>query len=162
MERLKLIRDNYWATEDGRIYSTKRNKYLQQRVGPRGYMMVNLSIDGKCKTFTVHRLIATAWIPNPDNKEQINHIDGDKTNNSVNNLEWCTSSQNVIHAFDTGLRIPTKGLATKNGRFTDEDVAEVRRLYNEEHLSQYKIASIYNVTRSAIQQILNNSTYKGV
>lgn len=46
MEELKLIRDNYWATKDGRIYSTKRNRYLKQRVGPRGYMMVNLSIDG--------------------------------------------------------------------------------------------------------------------
>lgn len=55
MEELKLIRDNYWATKDGRIYSTKRNRYLKQRVGPRGYMMVNLSIDGRCKTFTVHR-----------------------------------------------------------------------------------------------------------
>lgn len=57
MEELKLIRDNYWATKDGRIYSTKRNRYLKQRVGPGGYMMVNLRIDGKCKTFTVHRLI---------------------------------------------------------------------------------------------------------
>ena len=66
MEELKLIRDDYWATKDGRIYSTKRNRYLKQRVGPRGYMMVNLSIDGRCKTFTVHRLVATAWIPNPD------------------------------------------------------------------------------------------------
>lgn len=53
MEELRLIRDNYWATKDGRIYSTKRNMYLKQRVGPRGYMMVNLSIDGRCKTFTV-------------------------------------------------------------------------------------------------------------
>ncbi|AXQ62742.1 HNH endonuclease [Bacteroides phage PhiCrAssBcn17] len=162
MEELKSIGNNYSVSIDGRVYSHKRNKYLQQRVGPRGYMMVNLSIGGKCKTFTVHRLVATAWIPNPNNKEQINHIDGDKTNNSVNNLEWCTSSQNVIHAFDTGLKIPSKGLVTKNGRFNDEDIAEIRRLYNEEHLSQYKIASIYNVTRSAIQQILNNSTYKGV
>jgi hypothetical protein len=114
------------------------------------------------KTFTVHRLVATAWIPNPDNKEQINHIDGNKANNSIDNLEWCTSSQNIIHAFSTGLKIPAKGLATKNGRFNDEDIVEIRRLYDEEHLSQYKIASLYNVTRSAIQQIVNNSTYKGV
>lgn len=63
MEELKLIRDNYWATKDGRIYSTKRNRYLKQRVGPRGYMMVNLSIDGRCKTFTVHKLIASTFIP---------------------------------------------------------------------------------------------------
>lgn len=162
MEELKLIRDNYWATKDGRIYSTKRNRYLKQRVGPRGYMMVNLSIDGKCKTFTMHRLIASTFIPNPDNKEQINHIDGNKTNNSIDNLEWCTASQNVTHAVNTGLYIPAKGLATKNGRFSNEDILEIRRLYTEEHLSQYKIASIYNVTRSAIQQIVNNSTYEGV
>lgn len=65
MEELKLIRDNYWATKDGRIYSTKRNRYLKQRVGSRGYMMVNLSIDGKCKTFTVLGFCiycSTTWI----------------------------------------------------------------------------------------------------
>ena len=73
-----------------------------------------------------------------------------------------TKKKNIIHAFSTGLKIPAKGLATKNGRFNDEDIVEIRRLYDEEHLSQYKIASLYNVTRSAIQQIVNNSTYKGV
>lgn len=52
MEELKLIRDNYWATKDGRIYSTKRNRYLKQRVGPRGYMMVNLSIEYEMNPFT--------------------------------------------------------------------------------------------------------------
>lgn len=156
MEELKLIRDNYWATKDGRIYSTKRNRYLKQRVGPRGYMMVNLSIDGKCKTFTVHRLIASTFIPNPNGFDTVNHKDGNKTNNNVNNLEWTTSSGNTIHAFETGLRVPTY----KHGQFSKEDINEIRRLYNVEHLSQYKIAGRYNVSRGNIQQILNGSIYK--
>ena len=57
MEELKLIRDNYWATKDGRIYSTKRNRYLKQRVGPRGYMMVNLSIDGNKTNNNVNNIV---------------------------------------------------------------------------------------------------------
>lgn len=70
------IFDNYYATEDGRIYSGKRNKYLATRRSNRGYLLVNLSIDGERRTFSVHTLIAKAYIPNPNNLPQVNHIDG--------------------------------------------------------------------------------------
>lgn len=162
MEELKSIGNDYSVSRTGEVYSHKRHKYIKQRVGPKGYMMVNLSINGTCKTFTVHRLVADAWIPNSDSLPQVNHIDGDKTNNSVDNLEWCTASHNVIHAINTGLTHTAKGMATKNGRFSNDDIIEIRRLYNEERLSQYAIASTYHVTRSTIQQIVKGLTYKEV
>ena len=79
---------------------TQRNKEKQ-------YKFVNLSMDGKFKANYIHRLVACAFIPNPENKPCVNHIDGDKKNNRVDNLEWVTYSENVFHAVEIGL-IPLK------------------------------------------------------
>jgi hypothetical protein len=70
---------------------------------------VDLCKNGKKKTFLVHRLVATAFIPNPDNKPYINHINGNKTDNRLENLEWCTQSENMKHSYRTGLQ-------TKSGK----------------------------------------------
>lgn len=68
-----------------------------------GYIEVGLSKDGKQTYHTIHRLIARAFIPNPNNLPVINHIDGCKINNSIDNLEWCTQQYNIQHSFNTGL-----------------------------------------------------------
>lgn len=78
-------------------------KLLKTRI-TNGYVMVGLRKNGKLFNASVHRLIAQAFIPNPECKPQINHIDGNKQNNSVNNLEWCTASENTIHAYAKGLK----------------------------------------------------------
>ena len=69
----------------------------------RGYLLVNLWKNNKPKNIRTHRLIAKAFIPNPENKPQINHINGDGTDNRIENLEWCTASENIQHAHNTGL-----------------------------------------------------------
>ena len=79
------------------ILSCKFNKHTK-------YLTVNLYDHGKRKTVDVHRLVAMAFIENVENKKCVNHIDGNKTNNYVKNLEWCTYSENLIHAYKTGLR----------------------------------------------------------
>lgn len=102
----------YQISNFGRVKSLEKTDRLGRRYSEKllsicdngnGYKVVNLKVNGKQKTCTVHRLVATAFIPNPFRLDEINHKDGDKSNNKVENLEWCNRSENVKHAVNTGL-----------------------------------------------------------
>tara|TARA_B100000029_G_scaffold479416_1_gene526450 strand:+ start:606 stop:1037 length:432 start_codon:yes stop_codon:yes gene_type:complete len=87
-------------TEEGDVYSTKYGKIkkMKLRLDYKGYKTVILSNNGKRKFCKVHRLVAQTYIPNPDNLSQVNHIDEDKSNNNVDNLEWCTNQYNIEYS----------------------------------------------------------------
>lgn len=87
----------------GNVVRKDKNQEMKQRYDQRGYPYVGLSKGGKQKYIKVHRIVATAFIPNPLNKREVNHIDGDKQNNCVWNLEWATSKENKMHSIITGL-----------------------------------------------------------
>lgn len=109
----------YQVSSLGRVKSNKRIKSL--RTDKRGYLTVWLCKDSVQKNYKAHRLVALAFIPNPENKKTVNHIDGDKQNNCVENLEWATHSENIIHANKTGLRSVTEAqrkAASINGKKT--------------------------------------------
>lgn len=94
----------YKVSPEGTVTSFKRGKIrILKPENSRGYLRARLYKDAEVKNFLVHRLVALAFIENPENKPQINHIDGNKLNNSVENLEWCTASENCRHAVSTGL-----------------------------------------------------------
>ena len=106
-----LDRDEYVSSfSHGRI---REGRVLTQIKSRGGYMLVHLSKDGVAKTASVHRLVAKAFIPNPMKKTTVNHIDGNKANNISDNLEWATMSENISHAFKTGLKKPTGGVPSK-------------------------------------------------
>lgn len=103
----------YYATKDGLIISTKYRKghgikTLIPFMTNSGYLAVGLSINGKCQTSYIHRLVAIAYIPNPENKPEVNHIDGNKMNNNVNNLEWVTANENCSHYRNLPVNIDTQ------------------------------------------------------
>lgn len=95
---------NYYVTEEGFVYSLKSKKYLKNVLNThRGYYKVSLMLSEGKRDIEVHRLVALAFIPNPENKPQVNHKDGNKLNNHVSNLEWVTDSENKSHGWTTGL-----------------------------------------------------------
>lgn len=86
-------------------YKHKNKEYVQPYLNNKGYWCINLYKNSKVHKFQIHRLVAIAFLPNPDNLPQINHIDGNTVNNDLGNLEWCTQKHNAQHAWDTGLHI---------------------------------------------------------
>lgn len=95
---------NHHITRYGDVWNIERKIKMKIRLDKDGYEIVNLRYKGISKTEKIHRLIALAYIENPDNKPQINHIDSNRQNNSIDNLEWVTPKENVIHSFQVGHR----------------------------------------------------------
>lgn len=90
----------YLITSGGNVISRQNNNILVPRLNPNGYLIVTLSY----KQLSIHRLVAKHFLPNPYNHDYVNHLDGDKQNNNVTNLEWCTAERNANHALEIGLR----------------------------------------------------------
>ena len=168
MEKLFNINSvDYIVSTEGKIYSTKnvgRGKYhkeLKQRKNQDGYLLVTTGKNAYRKGIAVHRIIAKAFIPNPDNLPEVDHIDNNKENNNVNNLRW-------ISSFDNKSRIPfeVRSITHKcelNGRakLNSNDVSQIRKLFAEGE-SQYKIAKLYNRGWSTIHNIITGKTWQGV
>ena len=95
MRDVKGYEGLYAVTSCGKIWSYRRQKFLKPVCEKNGYLRVNLYKDGKMKHYCVHRLVTEAYIPNPDNLPQINHKDENKTNNCLQNLEWCDCKYNI-------------------------------------------------------------------
>lgn len=92
----------YIVSSNGKVYNTKTKNIMKERLHGK-YVIVTISIKGKTKSLRVHRLLAELFISNPLNKPYVNHIDGNKQNNNINNLEWVTNSENILHAYRIGL-----------------------------------------------------------
>lgn len=99
------LNKNYLVSKDGRIKSKRRNKELTPKENWDGYHRIQIWDSGKCNMISWHRVVAITYIPNPDNKPVVNHKDGNKTNNHVDNLEWVTQSENIQHSWNNGLSV---------------------------------------------------------
>lgn len=101
-KEIKGTDGRYAVSSSGRVWSNFTKKVLKTYVNSAGYVLIRIEINGEKKNWQVHRLVAEAFIPNEQNKPQVNHIDAVRTNNNVENLEWCTPSENTRHSFKLG------------------------------------------------------------
>ena len=120
------------------------------------YQQLDIRVNGKRYREYVHRLVAQYFIPNPENKPEVNHIDGNKSNNRFDNLEWVTHKENCHHAFNTGLS--PKGEKHGRSKITREIVNEVKYLHSK-GLSQRKVAKIVGISQPSVWGILNGKIW---
>lgn len=141
----------------GQLFSKRSGKILKQNTTKTGRKTVATRIGGrtgKAICFKIHRLVAEAFIPNPDNKPQVNHKDGNPANNHKDNLEWTTAQENVQHAYSTGLNEGLRADLSPIAKLTQELADEIRKEYYTSKISQRKLAEKYGVSKTTIQNIL--------
>jgi hypothetical protein len=125
-----------------------------------GYPITSLRINGRKTYFRLHRLVAEAFIPNPDNKKMVNHIDGNKANNNVQNLEWSTPLENITHAIKAGL-INANGEKSSNSKLKTKDVLRIREMASN-GITHDKIQMQFPVGRRHITDIVNRVNWKHI
>ena len=125
-ERCAVIADRYVITDAGRFFIATGKGWREGKPGvkPGGYLFVGISGDGKIKYRMIHRLVAESFIPNPHDLPEVNHIDGNKLNNSASNLEWVTRKQNARHAVRHGLMC--RGESVHGSKLTEQEVRIIR------------------------------------
>jgi hypothetical protein len=148
----------YLISESGLVYDTRREKCNKAFVNDRGYYKIGLRFKGTQTNYMIHKLVAIAFIPNPENKPQVNHIDGVKTNNHVSNLEWCTQSENIKHAYRTGLAKIKSGSEVHTSVFQPNDI----RLIRSSNLKDTELAEIFGVWPTTIRDIRQGISYKNL
>jgi len=147
---------NYLCSNLGNVKSKRFGIPLKGYLNKSGYMRVQL---GNCRNkHYVHRLVAQTFLPNKDGNNIVNHIDGNKLNNRVENLEWCTCSENDNHAYKMGLRQPTKGEKHGSHKLTAIQVEDIR-IFLGQNVSIAEISRKYGVAKKTIRDIRSRKTW---
>ena len=147
----------YQVSNLGRVKSlwNGREHIMKLYTNNKNYLYVLLSQNGKQKPFLSHRLVAKAFIPNPENKPEVNHINGDKADNRADNLEWVTRAENLSHAFAMGLS--ARGEDSHNAKLTNEQVRFIRE--NPKNLTGKQLAKLFRVSQTTISRVKRGIAY---
>lgn len=150
----------YQVSNFGRVKSFWRGgRIIKPSFSNCGYLCTCLCRDGKPKTCTIHRLVAAAFIPNPDGKPQVNHINGIKSDNRVENLEWATASENQRHAYAIGLKSTPQGEEHPEAKLTNEQAVYIRE--NPDGLSTVELAQVFGICHRTVSRIQLGQNYHG-
>lgn len=150
-EYRKIEGSEYSVSNMGNI-KTSKGLVLKPRLHRTGYYTVGIDK----KTSVIHRAVGKAFVPNPNNYPDLNHLEGNKLNNEATNLEWCTRKQNIHHSYSLGLS--TVGEKRYNSKLTEKEVLEIRALAGSKN--NREISEIYNVTHQTIWGIIHYRKWK--
>ena len=165
---------NYLISNKGNLKSVKTLKNVKLFTKDDGYVSYTLRLDNKGYYKYIHRLVAEAFVDNPNNKGQVNHINGIKGDNRAENLEWVTPAENIRHAIDTGLlKYKKKEKEIKNSKYslgeeangsklTPEKVIEIRVLWELREFKQVELAEKFGVDNSTINDIIRRKRWKHI
>ena len=148
----------YGASKDGSIFSLWNYKVMSPHINKYGYLQTIFHNQNQRKTVLIHRMILLTFVG--ESHLPVNHIDGNKLNNDISNLEYCTNQENIDHAIRTGL-MDQKGENHHNSKLTEFDIIKIRRLYIQ-GTSQKELAEKFNIGQPHISSILLRKTWKHV
>jgi hypothetical protein len=160
---VKGLEEFFMVTPNGDLYSRRTNRTVSQTVGSTGYPQHATKIGGrkgKAVLIKTHRAVAQAFVPNPENKPDVNHMNGIKTDPRAPNLEWNTHQENVQHAYATGLTKALKGTEVYNAKLSEQDVREIRE--KAESTSRRALGREYGVDHTVILDVLAGKSYTNV
>lgn len=154
------------VSNDGQLRNVKTGTVYRQAIVGNGYLQVVVSLGSrnKKKAFKIHKAVAEAFIPNPENKREVNHKDGNKDNNNMLNLEWVTPSENVRHAYQNGLKNPLYGTDNGAAKLTKEDVEYIKNhfVYRDRKYGARALGRKFNVDKNMILDVVRNISYVNV
>ena len=161
LKEWKPINEFLEVSSDGEIKS--HGKIIQGAICSNGYKQIHVSNKGQSERHFVHRLVAEAFIPNPDKLPVVNHIDGNKQNNAMTNLEWCDYSYNLKHAYKMNLR-SAAGESNNMHKLKESEVLEIRQSYvkRSHERNSYNLAKKFGVSPKTIQNIVNGKSWKTI
>lgn len=150
----------YEVSNRGRVRRINPLRLLVLQEGKRGYLHCKLSKYGEVKTFRVHRLVAEAFFGPCPPKRQVNHKDGIKTNNRVENLEFISNQKNRQHAVKMGLHVSVKGENHPNSKLKNEEIKKIRMLWNTGQYTKTQLSKMFRISISHIRRILLHQSWK--
>jgi hypothetical protein len=164
---IKYKETNYYISENGEVLNQKKNRGLKQHLNNWGYYFTVLGRKTGHKF--IHRLVAELYVPNPENKPEVNHIDGNKTNNHFLNLEWVTVKENIAHARKIGLnkgcpnnKFGGEGEECSHSVLTNSQVKEIREKNRPYQYTYDMLSKEYKVSYQTINRVLNRKTWKHI
>ena len=150
--------EGYWINKKGEMIGRKGKKIYHRIIDKKGYEKIILRSKQKTKMLPIHRLVALAFIPNPENKPQVNHIDCNKLNNSVENLEWVTNQENHNHKMENGLNVNKALEEHSQAKLTNEQALYIKKSKEKNSV----LAKRFEVSLSTIGNIKKGLSWKGL